>query len=180
MFVLIQNGAVAQYPYSIALFRQQNPNVGLPAQPTLAQLAEVGIYPVSQTGKPALPVGTAADEAVQLVNGQWTQVWVQRPATPEETAQQSADLTASIVEATQHRLNAFAQTRNYDGILSLCTYATSAVPKFQAEGQYGVSARDATWAKLYEMLAEVQAGIRAVPMGYADIEAELPQLTWPT
>lgn len=84
-----------------------------------------------------------------------------------------------IVDATQKRLDDFAQTRRYDGILSLCTYATSANPKFRQEGQYGVEARDATWAKLYQMLDEVQAGTRPTPIGYADIEGELPALVWP-
>jgi len=88
-------------------------------------------------------------------------------------------LQAEITKATQQRLDDFARTRNYDGILSLCTYATSTVPKFQAEGQYGVTARDATWAKLYEMLAEVEAGTRPMPNGYADVEPELPVLEWP-
>jgi hypothetical protein len=88
-------------------------------------------------------------------------------------------LQAEIVEATQKRLDDFARTRNYDGILSLCTYATSSVPKFQAEGQYGVNARDNTWATLYTILAEVEAGTRPMPTGYADIEADLPELTWP-
>lgn len=84
-----------------------------------------------------------------------------------------------VVAATQQRLDAFAKTRNYDGILSACTYASSTVPKFQAEGQYCVEARDATWAKLYAMLAEVEAGTRPMPTGYADIEGELPPLAWP-
>ena len=88
-------------------------------------------------------------------------------------------IRSEILQATQQRLDDFARTRNYNGILSLCTYATSTVPKFQAEGQYGVSARDATWAKLYEMLAEVGAGTRPMPTGYADIKPELPELTWP-
>lgn len=83
------------------------------------------------------------------------------------------------VDGTQSRLDAFAQTRNYDGILSACTYATSTVPKFQAEGQYCVEARDATWAKLYQIMAEVQAGTRPMPSGYADIEGDLPVLQWP-
>lgn len=90
-----------------------------------------------------------------------------------------SDLQKNIVEATQQRLDDFARTRNYDGILSLCTYATSTNAKFQAEGQYGVEARDATWAKLYEILAEVEAGTRPVPTGYAEIEPELPALVWP-
>ena len=51
--------------------------------------------------------------------------------------------------------------------------------KFTAEGQYCVDARDATWAKLLEILAEIQAGTRPRPSGYADIEPELPLLVWP-
>ncbi len=88
-------------------------------------------------------------------------------------------LLAQIVQATQTRLDAFAQGRNYDGILSACSYATSTVPKFQAEGQYCVQARDATWAALYAILAQVQAGERPLPQGYADLEAQLPILAWP-
>ncbi len=85
-----------------------------------------------------------------------------------------------ITQDTQRRLDDFARTGNYDGILSLCTYATSQVPKFQAEGQYGVTARDATWAALYQIMAEVEAGARPMPSGYADIEPDLPALVWPT
>jgi len=49
---------------------------------------------------------------------------------------------AQYTAAVQSHLDAFAQTRNYDGILSAATYATSTVPKFQVEGQYAVEARD--------------------------------------
>lgn len=98
------------------------------------------------------------------------------PPPPEQSPD---DLQAEIVAATQDRLDAFARTRGYDGILSACTYATSSVPKFQDEGRYCVEARDATWAKLYEMLAEVQAGTRPVPAGFPDIETGLPPLAWP-
>ena len=34
-------------------------------------------------------------------------------------------------------------------------------------------------AKLYEMMAEVEAGTRPMPEGYVDIEPELPLLEWP-
>jgi len=84
-----------------------------------------------------------------------------------------------IVVQTQQRLDSFAQTRNYDGILSACTYASDPDPQFRLEGQYCVDARSATWAKLYEILAEVEAGTRPMPTGYADIEPELPPLAWP-
>lgn len=98
---------------------------------------------------------------------------------PPPPVKSPEELQSEIVAATQQRLDDFARTRGYDGILSLCTYATSTVPKFAAEGQYGVEARDATWAKLYEILAEVEAGTRPMPSGYADIEPLLPPLEWP-
>jgi hypothetical protein len=99
---------------------------------------------------------------------------------PPPPVQKSADeIKAEIMTATQQRLDTFAKTRLYDGVLSLCTYASSLNAKFQAEGQYGVEARDATWATLYEIMEEVQAGTRPMPSGYADIEAELPPLVWP-
>ena len=83
------------------------------------------------------------------------------------------------MDATQKRLDDFAKTRLYDGILSACTYATSSVQKFQAEGQYCVNARDTTWATLYTILGEVQQGTRPVPSGFADIEPLLPALVRP-
>lgn len=88
-------------------------------------------------------------------------------------------LYSLIIECSQQRLDDFARTRNYDGILSACTYATSTVPKFAAEGQYCVEARDATWAKLYAIMAEVEAGTRPLPAGFSDVEPDLPVLAWP-
>jgi hypothetical protein len=91
-------------------------------------------------------------------------------------------LKAAIVTATQAALDAFAATRSYSGIMSACTYVSSTNPTFAAEGAYCVELRDLTWAKLYEMLAEVQAGTRLIPSGYADIAGELPVTTaeWPS
>ncbi len=98
------------------------------------------------------------------------------PATGKDPAQVQAEIEAEV----QKRLDDFAGTRYYNSILSACTYATSTVPRFAAEGQYCVAVRDTTWAKCYEILTEVQAGTRPMPTGYADIEAELPPLAWPT
>ena len=93
------------------------------------------------------------------------------PPTPEQ-------IIAQYDAAVQQRLDDFAKTRNYTNILSAATYATSTVPKFKAEGQYAVEARDATWAKCYEVLAAVEAGSRPMPT-LDELLAELPVLTWP-
>lgn len=94
---------------------------------------------------------------------------------PPPTAEQ---IVAQYTAAVQKRLDDFARTRNYDNILSACTYATSTVPKFAAEGQYCVEARDATWVKCYEVLAAVEAGSRPMPT-LEELLTELPVLTWP-
>lgn len=100
------------------------------------------------------------------------------PPTQEE---QQAMLRARFIDAIQAHLDAFARTRNYDGILSAASYAASKSPRFAAEGQYAVEARDETWAKAYDILDEVLSGARPVP-DIADmpaILAELPALFWP-
>ena len=97
------------------------------------------------------------------------------PAPPPSLEALQAQFTAAI----QDRLDDFARTRNYDGILSACTYATSTVPKFAAEGQRAVELRDQTWAAAYGLLDEVLAGTRPMPSDLADIEADLPALEWP-
>ena len=94
------------------------------------------------------------------------------PPTPPLTQEQIID---NYTRDIQIYLDNVAKTRNYDGILSLCTYATSTVPKFKLEGQAGVLWRDAVWAKCYEIMAEVQAGTREVP---EDIISELPVINW--
>lgn len=96
------------------------------------------------------------------------------PVDPPTTAQIMAEFTSAI----QTRLDAFAATRGYDGILSACTYATSTVPKCTAEGQCAVNARDTTWAACYAMLAEVEAGTRPMPT-LAEVIAAMPELVWP-
>lgn len=119
-------------------------------------------------------------EVREFISTSLTSHYFQPYRTPEEReAQAQAALQSTIINATQQRLDAFARERHYDGILSACTYATSEVPRFREEGQRCVNARDETWLKLYQLLGEVQAGTRAMPTGYADVEPELPVLEWP-
>lgn len=95
---------------------------------------------------------------------------------PIKTATQ---IQAEIVVETQARLDAFAQERGYDGILSACTYAASSVPKFATDGQAAQVARDATWAALYTLMGAVMAGAQPMPAGFADVAPILPTLVWP-
>ena len=131
-----------------------------------------------------IPFSASADDNTQhgrdiydrAVKGDFGTIapYVHKTEPPKSLEQIKNDITYDV----QKRLDSFAQTRNYDSILSACTYATSSVSQFAQEGQYCVNMRDATWAKLYDIMQEVEAGTRPMPTGYVDIEAELPVLDW--
>lgn len=101
------------------------------------------------------------------------------PVAVDPPAPTSEQIIAALSAQIQNRLDVFAQTRNYDGILSACTYVTSAIPKFSSEAAACVALRDQTWTAAYAILAEVTSGQRPVPSSIADFEAELPALSWP-
>ncbi|QIB67183.1 hypothetical protein [Kineobactrum salinum] len=178
MYVKIENGVPTKT--TIAALRAENLNVSFPRNPGPALLADFGVFQVVATER---PTGSLTHKVVEGVpaqlEGQWTQVWELVERSPEELAAAQEKLQLTIVGATQFRLDTFAQTRNYDGILSACTYATGSLPAFTAEGQRAVELREATWAALYQILDEVTAGTRPVPAGFEDIESELPTLEWP-
>jgi hypothetical protein len=117
-------------------------------------------------------------------NGQFIAQW--NVKLPQPTADELAAATPAIpnvevgvISAVQKRLDDFAQTRNYFGIMSACTYTASGVPKFQAEALYCVAIRDKHWATCYQILADVQAGLRPVPT-VDEVLKEMPDLIWPT
>lgn len=181
MYALIKNQQVITHPYTIAQLKRDNPNTSFPDKISTELLASLGVYEVAQTDQPTYAFAThrVKEGTPALSAGVWTQTWHVVALTADEFTQQQLVLQNDIVAQTQERLDNFARTRGYDGILSACTYATSTVPKFQQEGQYCVTARDATWASLYQILAEVEAGTRPMPAGFEAIEPLLPAVSWP-
>lgn len=180
-YIKVNANNTTVYPYGLWQLATDFPNISFPQPLENAPLADFGVYPVTPSARPAYDRTTQKlVETTPIKSGAtYTQAWTVQSLTAQEQQAVALMIKAEVVQATQDRLDTFARTRLYDGILSLCTYATSPTQKFADEGQYGVIARDATWAKLYEILGEVQAGTRPMPAGYADIESELPVLTWP-
>lgn len=180
--MLYINLETQEYPLSESQVRADFPNTSFPAVFPCPE----GYAVVSPASVPTYDPITQyyREVAPEQIAGKWYQNY-EITTLPDEqiTANQAAAklrLIESVTASTQARLDEFAKTRNYDGILSACTYASSTVTKFQSEGQYCVNARDATWATLYTIMSAVEAGTHAMPGSYADIEAELPDLAWPT
>jgi hypothetical protein len=110
---------------------------------------------------------------------------VVREATPEEAAEIEArqveaakPAVPQYVAAVQAMLDAKAQERHYDNILSACTYATSTNAKFQAEGQACVEWRDAVWAECYALMDKVMSHMQPQP-SVEELLAMLPPMVWP-
>ena len=142
-------------------------------------LQELDVDPLGAIPKNGTLVKPPATPGGKLA--QWRgDIWVIVDDRPARSPKDPEQVKREITDATQTRLDTFAKTRNYDGILSAATYATSTVPKFQQEGQDAVNLRDATWARLYQVMAEVEAGTRPVPESFADVEPLLPALEWST
>lgn len=89
-----------------------------------------------------------------------------------------APTEADYSAAVQKLLDSTTQRRNYDGILSACSYGNGTNAQFKAEAVACIAWRDAVWTACYAALAAVQGGTMAQP-SIADFIASLPKLTWP-
>lgn len=109
-------------------------------------------------------------------NGNMQLIVRQLPPPPEPTQEEiQAQIQRQLTDAVQRVLDTKAQELNYDNCLSVCSYIDTGVSKFDAEGKAFRAWRSAVWAKGYEILAQVQAGQRAIPTE-AELLSELPQL----
>jgi len=173
MYALIENGEITRINVTLPI-TIGNTSIGKGA----TGLEAFGLYPIVGS-EPAYDPETQRMAGPQYVfdGAQVNRVYTVEAIPVEEKAEA---LKSSIVAATEQRLDAFARTRGYDDIKSASDYAGCSVPQFSIEGQYCKDKRAETWAKCYEILAEVQAGTRPVPDGYDDIEPDLPALVWPT
>lgn len=89
----------------------------------------------------------------------------------------AVETRARLTAAIQRHLDATAQVRGYDGILSLCTYATSNHTRFATEGRAGVEWRDSVWGTGFQLLDEVLAGAREIPTE-GELIGLLPEIQW--
>jgi hypothetical protein len=86
-----------------------------------------------------------------------------------KAARAAAETTARYTAAIDAHVTAAARDRGYNSAESLASYVASTNQAWAAEAKAFVAWRDAVWAYALEVLADVEAGTKALP----DIEALL-------
>ena len=100
-------------------------------------------------------------------------VWVAEGNSPAPVdPPSSAQIQAALTTAVQAHLDASAKARGYDDIVSACSYAGAPNP-FQEEAITFLQKRAACWQYGYQVLAECEAGTRAIPSS-DELLGELP------
>ena len=138
------------------------------------------------------------DNGMFSVPPDWTELWGQVDAYAKEHPEAVEPEPKSVYELNpsepqtpqeiietytlhiQNALDAFAQTKHYDGIMSACSYSDSTDATFAAEARYCIHLRDTTWRQAYNIMDEVLAGTRPL-MTIEELISELPvgNAAWP-
>lgn len=107
MFALIENGAVAKYPYSVRQLRADNPQTSFPEAMSMDALAEWGVLPVYPTDAPQVDHTKNVTEGdPELIDGSWVQVWVVADATEEQVAERETSQWNEVRADRNNRLAA--------------------------------------------------------------------------
>lgn len=95
---------------------------------------------------------------------------------PPPTMEELGSLLLGYVD---EHLHATAQERNYDSVLTICTYGDTGNAKFDAEGIAFKRWRSQVWERCYALQADVLSGVRSVP-SKEELIALLPKMEWPS
>ncbi|MFA6121928.1 MAG: hypothetical protein WCT35_04945 [Sideroxydans sp.] len=129
---------------------------------------EKGIYLIPEGATEIPPPVLADGETLALIGG----AWVVTPATPP-TPPTIEQRLAALQQDVQNHLDATAQARGYDNIISACSYAGAPNP-FQAESVAFIAWRGDVWTKCYAQLAAFQSSPNSTIPTTAELIASLP------
>jgi len=105
MYIKLIDGAVVKYPYSVAMFRLDNPQLSLPDNVSDKTLESFGVFPVRASLRPEVDYTKNVAEGVPAQqNGSWVQVWNVTDATAEEVAQRTDDEASQVRSERNQRL----------------------------------------------------------------------------
>jgi hypothetical protein len=124
MHVLIENGAVKQYPYSLGQLKAANPLTSFPAQATDEMLASFGVERVFFSTPPELTDTQVLEEGTPVIaDNRWTQVWTVRDMTTEEVASRNDTQAATVRAQRNNKLTESDWTQVADAPIDKAAWA---------------------------------------------------------
>lgn len=172
LFAIVDNSQVTQHGALKELF----PDVVLPVE--ASWYAEHNVYKIINI----LPI----DPNIQYLNivtpyfkdGNVYSVEIKEFTQQELDTNQLNNLIKQFELSIILHLNIKVQERNYDSIISACTYDNSTVEKFKLESLACIAWRDAIWSYCYQELDKIKSNTRQIP-SIQEFINELPELVWP-
>lgn len=124
--------------------------------------------------------GTCPDDSETSVPGVLAVLTVEEfeAAQRAEQAARKGILLRHMTATVQRHMDSVATARNYDGIQSAALRAALPNSPFHAEGVAYGEWMDACWSYCYQVMADVEGGLREQP-STEELIAELPAITLP-
>ncbi len=188
LFARVENGQIVEYPVTaeqirnrkapLSMFKQVSFSEPKP-QVTEFQRLEENVILVGGDVKVTYKV---TDMTLQEILTRLHQDHEAESSDPITVADVPQEVFSRVVFLARKKvgedLDVFANTRDYDSIVSLCSYATDPDPAHVAEAQRGVGLRSQAWASIRDYQMAVTTGASPVPRFESEIFAVVPALTW--
>lgn len=171
--------ATGRYPVSSAAIREAFPSTSFPEHLDEADLSSFGFAPVRLSPRPVFDPMTHAvyEGEPELADGIYSQTWVIRAKTPEELSAAQTELLASYTSALDAHIDATAKADRWDNRIT-CVMRAGYPNQWQAKGIAFGTWMDTCYALAYQIMADVQAGTRALPT-IQEFISEMPVMEWP-
>jgi hypothetical protein len=125
MHALIENGAVAQYPYGLGQLKAANPLTSFPAQANDEMLASYGVQRVFFSTPPAITDTQVLEEGTPVfADDRWTQTFAVRDMSAEEVASRNDAQAVQVRAERNSKLAASDWTQVADSTADKAAWAT--------------------------------------------------------
>ena len=115
-YIHATGSTIIEYPYSVEKLRSDNPQTSFPVVMTDSELAEWGVYSVTEEPAPSFNEANEQLEKAEprLVNGAWCVGWIVSQASAEEINRRFLLKAASIRKERNERIAATDHTQLSD------------------------------------------------------------------
>jgi hypothetical protein len=126
MFAKIENGSVAQYPYTLEQMHSDNPDTSFPNNIPQHLRESFGVFDVGYEGAPAFDPTThrvVTSDLPSLIDGKWMLTKTIEPQTSEQIAINTANKAAQIRSERNNKLSASDWTQVADAPVDQAAWA---------------------------------------------------------